>query len=169
MATVKTTITRVATRGPPAGLRTSSGICARTTEPSNQNQETPRIDRYTALRSRARTNSGHVSRAGFQLGLLAGEETAAGMRRLARNSVAATATTKTNNHEETLLDPPTIPPTNDPSRIATEVPICTTALPPTSSVASRCCERFAYMSGPKKADCTPSGKRTANNAGTLST
>ena len=44
------------------------------------------------------------------------------MRRLARNSVAATATTKTNNHEETLLDPPTIPPTNDPSRIATEGP-----------------------------------------------
>ena len=66
MAIVKTVMISVTTRGPPAKLRTRSGICANTTEPSSQNHDTPRIERNTALRSRAKTSSRHVSLAGFQ-------------------------------------------------------------------------------------------------------
>ena len=77
------------------------------------------------------------------------------------------ATTKTNSPSDTSPKPPMVVPAMVPSRIATNVPICTMALPPTSSVASRCWGSTAYFSGPKKVDCVPSRNSAANSAGTL--
>ena len=42
-----------------------------------------------------------------------------------------------------------------PSRIATNVPISTSPLPPTSSSLRRCCGRIAYLTGPNSVECTP--------------
>ena len=42
------------------------------------------------------------------------------------------------------------PPSTMPSRIASEVPISTMPLPPTSSAGSSACGRMAYLIGPEQ-------------------
>ena len=55
-----------------------------------------------------------------------------------------------------------------PARMATKVPISTSALPPTSSEGFRICGRMPYLIGPKIVDCRPSRNSTNSNRGTLS-
>ena len=57
------------------------------------------------------------------------------------------------------------PPKIMPSRIAIEVPVSTSALPPISSDSFSCCGRIAYFTGPNSVDCTPPRKSAASSSG----
>ena len=105
----------------------------------------------------ARRRLAAVSVKGFQLsfndGSVAG---AAGIARLTRypmiaRTIVATATTVGPLGFNATNTPPAIVPT----RIATNVPDSTNALPPTSSSLARDCGMMAYFTGPKSVECKP--------------
>src|SRR5438093_698330 len=127
----------------------------------------PRMERKTVRFSRAKPTMRRVSRSGFQSRRRsAAGAGAGGTPRLASQPAPARASTVA----ETVASPPiftSAPPSIVPSRMAAKVPICTRALPPTSSSAWRCCGRMLYLTGPKTAECVPMRKTTPSSRGTL--
>ena len=125
------------------------------------------MERKTVRFSRAKRTMRRVSRSGFQSRRRsAAGAGAGGTPRLASQPAPARASTVA----ETVASPPiftSAPPRIVPSRMAAKVPICTRALPPTSSSAWRCCGRMLYLTGPKTAECVPIRKTTPSNRGTL--
>src|SRR5438034_856608 len=127
----------------------------------------PRMERKTVRFSRAKPMMRRVSRSGLQSRRRsAAGAGAGGTPRLASQPAPARASTVA----ETVASPPiftSAPPSIVPSRMAAKVPICTRALPPTSSSAWRCCGRMLYLTGPKTAECVPIRKTTPSSRGTL--
>src|SRR5438094_835057 len=127
----------------------------------------PRMERKTVRFWRATPTMRRVSRSGFQSRRRsAAGAGAGGTPRLASQPTPARASTVA----ETVASPPiftSAPPRIVPSRMAAKVPICTRALPPTSSSAWRCCGRMLYLTGPKTAECVPIRKTTPSSRGTL--
>ena len=117
----------------------------------------PSIDSQTTRLPWAKRRFFHVSVSGFQLILRSGATAGVnGMPRLTRYPANATATATL----PAMTGPApamatTSPPAIVPSRIATNVPISTRPLPPTSSSGFRCCGRIAYLTGPNSVECTP--------------
>jgi hypothetical protein len=59
------------------------------------------------------------------------------------------------------------PPRIVPIRIATNVPISMSALPPMSSSSARCCGRMLYFTGPNSVEWMPMQKRQVIRIGAL--
>ena len=120
--------------------------------------------RNTLWLSRAMAISFQVSRSGRNRILRSGAAASAlGIRSAAiRPATAsnATATAITGPGTGAFIITPAI---NVPTRMATKVPISTSALPPTSSESFSAWGRMAYFTGPKKADCTPVRNNSRNN------
>src|SRR5438552_3536555 len=127
----------------------------------------PRMERKTVRFSRAKPTMRRVSRTGCQSRRRSPAGAGAGgTPRLASQPAPARASTVA----ETAVSPPSFtsaPPRMVPNRMAANVPICTSALPPTSSSGWRCCGRMLYLTGPKTAECVPIRKTTPSRSGTL--